>query len=309
MTEDDKTYDFEKELKPLSNTLQSVRQMFAAMKETSARIGQIFDVVYGQQTKEMIAGISNTMQAFADAAARFKALEIKIPDEFIHALHKLSIISELRKAEWPFFFYVDEDFIEKFDHCVIDGENNSETIGKMLLDYLDDSKIDFIRSTWANSLSVDRNLIIDEAIRLYKNGSYYGCVALLSCQIEGVISETYAAQEKQGRKYSLEDLRIGYKYCNPGKDIPETMKLKKNTTEKQQLLVMLPDVESGSISFLAGAEYLYNYVFSSDDAMNESMHPCRHKICHGTQLNFGTREHAIKAILAFDIAVKLSEEL
>jgi len=307
--DDDKEYDFEKALEPLSNALESVRQMSATMSETCEKMGRIFEVVYSQQTQEMIANISNTMQAFADIASNIRIPEIKIPDEFLHAAHKLSAVMALRKAAWPFFFYLDDDFIKNFDNCALNEESDTDAIGKVLMDYLDDSKIDYIRSTWVNSLGEDRNAIIDEAIRLYKSESYFGCVALLSCQIEGVISETYSAQEKLGRKYSFEDLRIGYKCCNPGKDMPKTMKLKKNVTEKQQLLLLLPDVESGAISFLAGTEYLYNYVFSSDDAMNDSMHPCRHKICHGTQLNFGTREHAIKAILAFDIAVKLSEEL
>ena len=309
MSDDKKIYDYEKAREPLSNALESARQMSATMTAVCSRMRQIFDVVYSQQTKEMITGIRNTMQAFVDVAAEFKVPEIKIPDELIYAFHKLSIIMALRKAEWPLFFYIDENFIDLFDRFVPNGESDSEIIGQMLMDYIDDSKISFIRASWKESLSIERNAIVDEAIKLYKNESYYGCVALFSCQIEGIISETYAEQETFGRKYTLEDLKIGYKCCNQGKNMPETMKLKKNPTEKQQLLVMLTDVESGAFSFMAGAEYLYNYIFTSNDLMNDSMHPCRHKICHGTQLNFGTKEHAIKAILAFDIAVKLSEEL
>ena len=30
---------------------------------------------------------------------------------------------------------------------------------------------------------------------------------------------------------------------------------------------------------------------------------CRNKICHGIQLNFGTREHALKSILTIDMMI------
>lgn len=74
--------------------------MPGAMTETCEKIRQIFEAVYSQQTREMIAGISNTMQTFADIAANIKIAEKKIPDEFIYAVHKLSIIMALRKAGW-----------------------------------------------------------------------------------------------------------------------------------------------------------------------------------------------------------------
>ncbi len=43
--------------------------------------------------------------------------------------------------------------------------------------------------------------------------------------------------------------------------------------------------------------------------MNQSSHPCRNKICHGIQLNFGTREHALKSILTIDMMIRLGENL
>ena len=43
--------------------------------------------------------------------------------------------------------------------------------------------------------------------------------------------------------------------------------------------------------------------------MNQSSQPCRNKICHGIQLNFRTREHALKSILTIDIMIPLGENL
>lgn len=111
MEDDNKKNDFSKALESLTNAFETVRQMSVAITDASEKIDQIFEVVYSQQTKEMIVGISNAMQTFTDIVGKIKVPEIKIPNEFINALHKLSIIMTLRKAEWPFFFYIDEKCI------------------------------------------------------------------------------------------------------------------------------------------------------------------------------------------------------
>ena len=43
--------------------------------------------------------------------------------------------------------------------------------------------------------------------------------------------------------------------------------------------------------------------------MNESSHPCRNKVCHGIQMNFGTKEHALKSVLTIDMMIRLAENL
>ncbi len=43
--------------------------------------------------------------------------------------------------------------------------------------------------------------------------------------------------------------------------------------------------------------------------MNESSHPCRNKVYHGIQMNFGTKEHALKSILTIDMMIRLAENL
>ena len=37
--------------------------------------------------------------------------------------------------------------------------------------------------------------------------------------------------------------------------------------------------------------------------------PLRNKICHGEQLNYGTQEHAIKAILSVDLMVNIANAI
>lgn len=61
--------------------------------------------------------------------------------------------------------------------------------------------------------------------------------------------------------------------------------------------------------WMAAIEYLYNVVLTSEESMNQSEHPCRNKVCHGIQLNYGTKEHALKAILSVDLMIQHTERL
>ena len=71
----------------------------------------------------------------------------------------------------------------------------------------------------------------------------------------------------------------------------------------------ISDAEEGIIYWIKSVEYIYNIVLTSDDNMNQSNHPCRNKICHGIQLNFGTKEHALKSILTIHILICIGENL
>lgn len=71
----------------------------------------------------------------------------------------------------------------------------------------------------------------------------------------------------------------------------------------------ISDAEEGLMYWIKSIEYIYNIILTSKDSMNQSSHPCRNKICHGIQLNFGTREHALKSILTIDMMIRLGENL
>ena len=60
----------------------------------------------------------------------------------------------------------------------------------------------------------------------------------------------------------------------------------------------------------AMANYLKNEILCSSDSKKRwKSQPLRNKICHGDQLNFGTQEHSIKAILSIDMLVQLAYEI
>lgn len=101
-------------------------------------------------------------------------------------------------------------------------------------------------------------------------------------------------------------MKMAYENFNPQKDVPR--RINKNS-ERTQLLWFISDAEEGFMYWIKSIEYIYNIIFTSEDSMNQSSQPCRNKICHGIQLNFGTREHALKSILTIDMMIRLGENL
>lgn len=148
--------------------------------------------------------------------------------------------------------------------------------------------------------------ILEEAITLYIREMYYGSVSVFACQLNGIITDTYEMQRSYGKDFDLEDIKLAYRNFNPKKEIPQRIK---KDSERTQLLWFITDAEERIVYWIKAIEYIYNIVLTSEDSMNQSNHPCRNKICHGIQLNFGTKEHALKSILAIDMMIRLAESL
>ena len=59
------------------------------------------------------------------------------------------------------------------------------------------------------------------------------------------------------------------------------------------------DENEGEYGFLMG--YLRFKIFDTHISKEEmEKHVNRHQLCHGAQLNYGTKEHALKVILCID---------
>ena len=80
--------------------------------------------------------------------------------------------------------------------------------------------------------------------------------------------------------------------------------------EKGKLIQMTTITESGQLLWNAMASYLKEEILcSSDSKQRWETQPLRNKICHGDQLNFGTKEHSLKAILTVDMLIQLAYEI
>ena len=57
-------------------------------------------------------------------------------------------------------------------------------------------------------------------------------------------------------------------------------------------------------------DYIKNVtLYSGKDYSHIEDQPLRNKIGHGDQLNFGTKEHSLKAILTIDMMIQLTYEI
>ena len=187
-------------------------------------------------------------------------------------------------------------------------EENKDEVSTIVYEFCTAEFIDGLYMAWNNSSVMDKKRIpiLQEAISLYNGRLYYGCVSILVCQLNGIITDIYNMQRQYGKDFDLEDVKMAYQSFNPQKEVPTRIK---KDSERTQLLWFISDAEEGLMYWIKSIEYIYNIILTSEDSMNQSRHPCRNKICHGIQLNFGTREHALKSILTIDMMIRLGENL
>lgn len=92
----------------------------------------------------------------------------------------------------------------------------------------------------------------------------------------------------------------------------EYFKIKREDIDKEKgrLMQMTVMTESGMMLWNAMAKYLQSEILCSSESKKRwATQPLRNKICHGDQLNFGTKEHSLKAILTIDMLIQLAYEI
>ena len=115
-----------------------------------------------------------------------------------------------------------------------------------------------------------------------------------------------------------QDIRTIAKKANIGIDEQEkdelsslyNIKRDKIDGEKGQLLQMFMLPEEEILMWSVALDYLWKEVLCSSTSKERwKRQPIRNKICHGDQLNFGTEEHSLKAILTIDLLIRLADEI
>lgn len=76
---------------------------------------------------------------------------------------------------------------------------------------------------------------------------------------------------------------------------------------KTKLLGINQNLTDGFYYWTSFVRYMRKIIYTSEETMSTSNHPCRNKICHGDQVNYGTQEHALKSILIIDSLIKNAE--
>ena len=76
--------------------------------------------------------------------------------------------------------------------------------------------------------------------------------------------------------------------------------------EKNQLIALCCSDYEFCIVWEIMIRYMINVIYISGKNGFDDSQPCRNKICHGEQLNFNTKEHALKCILILDLVINFS---
>lgn len=211
----------------------------------------------------------------------------------------------LENTKWPLFFISDiklkEDMISAYDN----NPNDDEKIKQIVFSYLTDDFINNrIKTKWNSCTSIreDRKALLFEAVEMHNKGYYYASTSLLMCQVYGIASDIVDTAKKYQLELSEKDKEDIADYFN--------LKLDDIDKEKGKLIQMTMLSEDGVMKWAVIANYLKEEILSSSESKKRwEKQPLRNKICHGDQLNFGTKEHSLKAILVINILIQLSIQI
>ena len=308
-----KDYDFDKLALKLVNGINysqssEWRDVTENCKKQMVEIGNAVKRIYESEAMQSISRLANQVQKITITLPKVKTPQIEFSEEMKKNIKKYKCLKYLEKMEWPLYLLIDDNLLSAMEPFIDDEKNNKEDIKKVILEFLSDEYISNLASNWKNGKAINYGRIaaLEEAVKLFKERYFYGCTALLACQFEGIISDIYKMQTDAGKIVSIEDFRMAYEYYNPDKKFSNSIRRER---EKNQLLEMASETDEGFFYWMAVIGYLYKIILTSDKEMNQSDHPCRNKICHGVQLNYGTREHAVKAILMIDMTIKFGEKM
>ncbi len=273
----------------------------AQLQELSMAMQKLSSVVISTYYSDAMQAAINIGNRIAETikSIDFKPLiqglyEVIIPIKYINLLQQL---------KWPIFLIDDDNLRQSILNACTD-EKDAEKAKDIIFNYCTKDFLTTIENDWNNCpvICEERKEVLSEAILMHNNAHYYASTSMLMCQIYGVASDIVCLAKKNGLELDDEEKGIIADYFK--------IALEDIDKEKGKLLQMTAMTESGQLFWEAMADYLQKEILSSSDSKKRwETQPLRNKICHGDQLNFGTKEHSLKAILTIDMLVQLAYEI
>lgn len=291
---EDKSIQEEQPL-PFANALLSLGR---AMQSITATI---------QSASEMGRMFAQSLSNLFEAARTITSQISESLGGFVQVAQDLQYNGKLRYLKWPLYFERDQKLIDYFN-SIDTGEKikitkkQEDEIANLVFHCLDEEWLINLQDRWRASsfIEPDRGKLLDEGVALYRNDFYYGSTALMICQVYGIAMAINKFVKKNNLIASSEDKEL----------IQKTFSIIKIDSEKGQMLQLFMNSQVGGFVWYYIAEYFHSEILCSSESKTRMYrHPLRNKICHGTQVNFGTKEHALKAILCIDILIRLGEEI
>lgn len=204
----------------------------------------------------------------------------------------------IEKSGWPLYHLM----FQSLDDVM---SLEKEDFFPFLLSFYENEYKSSLAKSWENApiLNEMRKPILKEALSLFDNHFFYGTCSILMCQLYGIAEDIDCYSREKSLVISKDDI----------KEIDELYgitDLKKVPKEKRRLFQKVMHVQEHVALWDRSLQYLNDFVLKNPEkSINELTVPHRNKICHGEQLNFGTQEHALKAIFIIDSLISFSNEI
>lgn len=293
----------------LSTEMQKVindSQMVKIVNDTEPmfRIAKILQMnasiasVMQEDTVKSLASMGNRIVEMI-STVNFAPILKKLSEAFI----PIKYIYLLERLKWPIFLISDDRLRDEIlEACSMEEDLNR--VKEIIFEYCTDEFLMSIENSWNMSkvVSQERKPILLEAMLMYRKGYYYSSTTLLMCQLYGVASDIIDIAKKNGLELDEESKNY----------IADCFEIKREDIDKEKgkLMQMTAITESGKLLWDAMANYLMTEILCSSDSKKRwKTQPLRNKICHGDQMNFGTKEHSLKAILTIDMLIKLAHAI
>ena len=272
------------QLEQIANNLQMMKEAVVSVIQSNV-INAVIDL--GNRIAELVASVDFTpiLKKFSEAT---------IPFQYINLLERL---------KWPVFL-IDDDALRQDILTACADQEDGEAVREIVFSYCSDDFLKAMEDDWnsCEAISVKRKPILSEAMLMHKQGYYYASTSMLMCQVYGVASDIMDLAKKNGLEIDDDEKDF----------VSEYFEIKREDVDKEKgrLLQMTVMTESGMMLWNSMAKYLQSEILCSSDSKKRwATQPLRNKICHGDQLNFGTKEHSLKAILTIDMLIQLAYEI
>lgn len=293
----------------LEKLKESVRA-FDAVKNAvvSPQLQQIANTMQMMNNAVVSAIQSDAMRTVIDVGNRITELIssinfVPVLKGFSEALIPIKYINLLERLKWPVFL-IDDDTMRQDIMAACSNGEDIEAVKKIIFSYCTDSFLESMEKDWndCGAITATRKPVLSEAILMHKQGYYYASTSMLMCQVYGVASDIVDLAKTNGLEVNDETKDF----------VSEYFKIKREDVDKEKgkLMQMVVMTESGMMLWDAMASYLQSEILCSSESKKRwATQPLRNKICHGDQLNFGTKEHSLKAILTIDMLIQLAYEI
>lgn len=292
----------------VSQALQPYRESINNFQSlTFAKIGkELVDTMlsFNKVAEKMIESASAIANSYAQTLYKFTFPKIKLPRLSEKTRQHLKFIEIASVIGFPIFFEIDTELQDKLISICGDYLEEyypTEEIKQCIYEYYNCEMLMEMLNVWNEQewITVERKKALQEAIEVYQQGYYFSTGSIMMCQLGGLINDLFT-ESNFTTLMTLEDRKNVNSLYNVGK----------LDSEKGRVLQMMSVQESGVIQWYKSAEYMMHHTYSSsEDITLFEYNPGRHKICHGEQTNYGTKEHALKAILVVDIVIQLGEQM